>query len=707
MDLQQINSNEYYLPSQIQHILIMLGDIEFIKTNKKIEYANIPCSFDMETTSFYQSNQLDTKTAIMYEWTINLNGYTIIGRQWKELIETFDTISKYFSLDAHRVIIFFVHNLGYEFQFIRKRIEWSSVFSLDDREPVKALSNMGIEFRCSYILSGYSLENLAHQLVKYKCQKMAGDLDYSLLRNYLTPLTDKEINYCINDCMVVVCYIQELIERLGDITKIPLTKTGFVRRYCRNQCLYGNDKHDKNVDKYKKYRKLMNNLILDTETYMQLKRAFQGGFTHCSALYSGDIVHNVDSFDFTSSYPYVMVSEKFPMSRAERIHIKSNEEFKNNLMAYCCLFDLEIWDIEPIVYFENYISKSKCLDLKDYEENNGRIVKAKHLSITITEQDYFIIRKMYKWSKMRVTNFKRFKRDYLPRDLVFAILTLYKDKTELKDIAEKIVEYMNAKENVNACYGMMVTDICRDEIIYNANDEWYKQKPDFEDSIDSYNKSIKRFLYYPWGIWVTAYARRNLFTGILEFKEDYIYSDTDSIKVVNMSNHLDYIKRYNQMVLDKLEDAMKHQKIDINLTRPKNKKGEIKQLGIWDRETDKHIYTRFKSLGAKRYMVEQNCQIKITVSGLNKKVATPFLKKMYGDKVFEHFKEGLYIPPEYTGKMTHTYIDEERQGYLKDYLGNIAPYHELSCVHLENTDYTCSLTEAYVKFLLNVKLKEK
>ena len=98
---------------------------------------------------------------------------------------------------------------------------------------------------------------------------------------------------------------------------------------------------------------------------------------------------------------------------------------------------------------------------------------------------------------------------------------------------------------LNSCYGMAVTDIVRPEIIYT--DDWQDPLlPNLEKSIEDYNKSRSRFLFYPWGVWVTAYARRNLFTGICEFGSDYIYSDTDSIKVINISAHMDYINSYNK-----------------------------------------------------------------------------------------------------------------------------------------------------------------
>ena len=69
---------------------------------------------------------------------------------------------------------------------------------------------------------------------------------------------------------------------------------------------------------------------------------------------------------------------------------------------------------------------------------------------------------------------------YLPKNLILAILHLYKNKTELKGIAEKFIEYMAAKGDLNSVYGASVTDICRDEITYNENNEWGHEEPEYE-----------------------------------------------------------------------------------------------------------------------------------------------------------------------------------------------------------------------------------
>ena len=687
--------NGHISPDKIDEILLPLAGLKPITTSKRKQYYNIVCAFDIETTSF--SNQLDEKCAIMYCWQMAINGRVIFGRTWNEFIKVINRLTEFFNLYSGRRLIMYVHNLAFEFQFIRKRLEWESVFSIETRKPLYALTTGGIEFRDSYLLSGYSLAKLGDNLQKYKVKKLVGDLDYSKIRHSKTPMTEKEIAYCENDVLVVSAYIQEEIERAGNITRLPLTKTGYVRNYCRSKCFYGDDRHKTSTKTYQKYRELILNLHLTGDEYKQLKRAFQGGFTHAAARFSGKVEKNVDSIDFTSSYPYVLLSEQFPMSSGRIVEIHSKEEFQKYINLYCCLFDVEFTNLTPKFINENYISLSRCYQHEKAVVNNGRVVSAAKILTTITDVDYTVIEKTYNWDSMTIYNFRVYNRGYLPTNFVKSILKLYSDKTTLKGVEGKEVEYLVSKGMLNACYGMTVTDIVRDEIIYS--DEWDTEKADVESDIEHYNKSRNRFLFYPWGVWVTAYARRNLWDGILAFGDDYIYSDTDSIKCLNIEKHFDYINEYNNTVKRKLQIAANYHKIDFELFQPKTIKGIKKLIGVWDWETEKEKYTRFKTLGAKRYMIEQDGKINITVAGVNKKTAVPYLVKTYGNKIFDAFTNDLTIPKEYTGKMTHTYIDERRTGTITDYLGNKNTFDEYSGVHLENAEYSLSLSQAYIDFL--------
>lgn len=709
--IEDADNLKFFTPNQLGEFLEMVGsDFKLLKNNKKISYYNIPCAFDIETTSFYENGE---ERAIMYEWSLSINWVVMIGRTWEEFENIIEGLAEWADTDNDTRLIIYVHNLSYEFQFMRKHLNIEKVFALKERKVAQLITNEGIEFRCSYILSGYSLANLSNQLVKYKVSKKVGDLDYKLPRTPLTPLTEKELGYCINDVIVVTAYIQEIIERDGNITKIPLTKTGYVRNHCRNACLYGDKTHRKNTDKYHKYRKLMKSLTLEVEEYCMLKQAFMGGFTHASAPFSRGTFHNVGSFDETSAYPAVMLSEKFPMSKGKQLKIETEEQFKNCLINYCCLFEVIFEFIEEDFGYEHYIPVSKCQKLysqKDENgeewnvvEDNGRVVKAGYVRMTITEQDYFIIRRFYKWKVLKVGKFIAYEKEYLPTEFVKSILDLYIKKTELKDVKGKEVEYMQSKERVNSAYGMCVTDILRDEITYSL-DEWGKETPDIEDAISKYNKSKRRFLSYAWGVWVTAYARYNLMSCIVEFGEDYIYSDTDSVKGQNVEKHQWYIDRYNEYMITKLERAFDFHGIPRELIRPKNNKGEEKILGTWE---DEGIYTRFRTLGAKRYMTEKpnrlgELELSITVSGVNKKKAVPYLKEKYGDKVFENFDNNLYIPAEYTGNMLLTYIDFETSGILVDYLGKQYQYHELSSTHMRDREYSLSLSEKYIDYLMGI-----
>ena len=681
----------------------LLEEYPIIKNNKKIEYINIESAFDIEVSSFYEGEE---KRAIEYAWIFGIGGKCVIGRTWDEMIYLFNYMSEHLCLSNSRRLIVYVHNLAYEFQFFRHYFSWEKVFAIEERKPIYAITQIGIEFRCSYILSGYSLETVGKNLKKYPIEKKVGDLDYSLIRTPKTPLTEKEMGYILNDALVVMSYIKEEIERLGNITRIPLTKTGYVRQYCRKCCQY--------KKKWFNNRSLMKELIIKSpQEYNQLKRAFQGGFTHANHWYVNKVIDDVTSYDFTSSYPAVMMTEKYPMSSGTIVEIKNRETFDYYIKRYCCLFDVQFIDLKTRLDFEHPISTSKCMKLVNSIADNGRLVKCDSMITTITDVDFKIIEKFYSWKKMKVKNFRIYKRGYLPKDFIESIIKLYEDKTTLKGVKGMEVEYQHSKEQLNSTYGMTVTDICRDLIEYMT--EWNTSTPDLIESLEKYNASKKRFLFYPWGVWITAYARRNLFTGILEFKYDYIYSDTDSINCKNIDNHKAYFVKYNQYVEYKLHQMCNLYNIDFNRVAPLTIKGEKKLIGVWD--YDGH-YKRFKTLGAKRYMTEyDDGSLSLTVSGVNKKYAIPYLYFKYktNDNIFKNFDEGLLIPSTYTnehgetksgtGKNLHTYIDDYHSGTVTDYLGESYNYHEMSGVHMEPTSYELSFASEFIQYLKGVRTK--
>lgn len=689
-------NNQIYKPNEFCLVeQCIKQDLRKFKKDK-VYYYNIPSSFDIETTSFYEN---DEKVGLMYVWQFGICGYVFIGRYWDEFMSLLNEIKQSLDIDINNRMVIYVHNLSFEFQFMRKLFKWYEVFSIDSRKPIYATTIYGFEFRCSYLLSGYSLQKIGEHLLKYKCEKMIGDLDYNLKRHNETPLTKEELKYCFNDVMIIMCYIQEKIEKEGDITKIPYTKTGYVRNYCRNMCLYESKSHKQGGKKYKTYHSFIKSLSIEVDEYKQLKRAFMGGFTHSNAINTNKIIYNVKSFDFTSSYPYCMISEQYPMSKGKLIEV-DNMSFLKYLNLYCCIFDIKFINIKPKINFENYISYSKCFKCVNPVINNGRIVSADEIITTITNVDYEIIERCYSWEEIKIGKFRIYEKGYLPTNFILSIIKLYKDKTQLKGVEGKEIEYMQSKEMLNSCYGMCVTDIARDEFIYN-NDIWETIKPNDEklqSELSKYNDSKKRFLFYVWGIYVTAYARRNLFTGIFEFKNDYIYSDTDSIKVINYNRHMDYINKYNELTQKKLQKACDYHKIDITELQPKTIKGETKLLGIWDNDG---LYNIFKTLGAKRYMYKENNKIHVTIAGTNKTLGSEYMDTLKNP--FNEFTDGLIIPSEYTGKLTHTYVDETKEGVLIDYNGKALEYNVLSSIHMEKCEYNLSLTSQYIDYLSGVK----
>lgn len=719
----------------------------FVKSNKKeagedaIYYLNIPVAFDIETTSI--KTETGEKHAFMYHWQMCVNDVAVRGRTWPEFIEFLEWLKEHFGIDFNHRIVIYVHNLSYEFQFFRKLCSFWSVFSLDNRKPVKALTVDGIEFRCSYILSGMSLKKVGDELPdELKREKLDGrKYDYSKIRTWETPLEEYELKYCEMDVRVVAAYIRNKIAEDGNITGIQLTKTSYVRMDMKRATINQPDKTER-----MKYRRMIKKLTLEHDEYIIANRAFTGGFTHAAPMYIGIEVEEVDSFDFTSSYPTVLVqfSNLYPMSKGKHLYIGKDKKMKKKFerytgKGYVSIFNIKFEGLRSKDGVPDFIlSLSKCYADESFKTKypehaarvyNGRVESA-YLPIytTMTNVDFEQMKLFYDWDSFEVLDFWYYMGGHLPKEFVQTVLKYYAMKTMYKGKDPYLYKYY--KEMLNSLYGMLVTNILRD--LYEYTDEWQDvhklDESEQKTEIDKYNDSNSRFSSYLWGIFCTAYARKNLYSGILEFGYDpngtggdYLYTDTDSLKVKNIMAHMDYINNYNINIIKDLERTCNWYNIDPDMIRPADKDGTRHPLGVWDHETADAKYTRFKTLGAKRYLVEQIDKVKdedgyinyitrhkMTVAGLPK---TALQRIEFGRQqdAFDLFEltDGeecnLSVTPEEAEKKLIGYYDIPCEGIVQDHTGQWSTYREESYVYMEDEGFDFGFAPAFIDYIIGIR----
>ena len=609
------------------------------KRYKKYRFycTNVFVTFDIETTTTYSRNEKDgtpeNANAWMYHFQICIDNKVIFGRTWEEFIEFADRL-QYIGVDSEHVIVCYVHNLSYEFQFMRNFLHFTDVFARKKRKPLKALCAEGIEFRCSYILSNMSLEKFCENENNVIHCKNSGVYDYSKIRTLKTPMTEIEESYCYND----VRGLYECIEsRLKEDTllTIPLTSTGYVRRDYLNA-----------MQEDKKAMKMVQSINVSRETYRLLKEAFRGGDTHANAYWVNELLYNIDSWDITSSYPYAMMVEKYPMQTFKEINPANLLEWENK-EDFALLMHIKI--INPHYRGKTgmpYISFSKCTTISKPVLDNGRVLCAKSLEMTITDIDLKIIREVYKYDALLCSRLHVSKYDYLPEPIRKTLLNLFIQKTLLKGVEGKEYEYMKSKNRINGTYGMMVTDILQEEISYDG--EWGEKEVDIDEKIEKYNKNRKRFLAYQWGVWVTAYARYNLHRGREPLGRDAIYSDTDSNKCFN--SHKEFYKELNSEIIRKIESS--------HIPPVVEKNGKKIYMGVWDH--DAH-YTEYKTMGAKKYCYRdsEDGKIHVTVAGLSKKLGQAKMEELGS---VDDFEIGMIFDP--SGNMSAYYNDVEKPYYI-------------------------------------------
>lgn len=623
------------------------------------DYLADPMAFDIETTNLDKWQQ-----SVMYIWQMQITAeITVIGRYWAEFKRLLQILA---DNTGEALIVVYVHNLSFEFQFLKSVIPVDSVFATDARRILKFTSGR-FEFRCSYIHSNMSLKRFLLQM-GVKDQKL--EYDYDKVRYPWTELSPAELAYCINDVKGLREAIIEEMKRDGDdLYTIPLTSTGYVRREAK-EALAG-------------YSGYIHNMLPDLDVFLMLREAFRGGNTHANRYNSDRVIraapgYPINSYDISSSYPSVLLSELYPTK-----FIEADPDLLDLYIRYkkACLMELKLYGVrlkDPL-WPVPYLALAKVKQADNPVNDNGRIVQADAVQLVINEVDLSIIREEYDIDAMECTRLYVASKRRLPVRFRNLLLEMYRQKTELKGSGDDYM-YGKIKNKFNSFYGMTVQNPCRPEMIYQNGELVEDESKTAADLIEEYHR--RGWLPYQWGVWCTSYARRKLEDGIRIIDPDaFLYTDTDSIKYVG-----DY---------DAAFDELNKSYLDADLCA-RDMKGKLHYIGIYEKDNDKPI-DAFCTMGAKKYVYQDADGLHLTVSGVSKKAGAEELQTI------ENFREGFIFRK--AGGMEAVYNDRPPISRIR------IEDHDLeitSNVYLRPSTYTLSVSPEYrrlLNFLSNVDIK--
>ena len=690
------------------------------KKEKQVKYIDVLSAFDIETTAIKEIEQ-----SFMYVWQWAFQSLKtgdtvcIYGRTWEEWLECVYCIVAKINPDCRLVCL--DHNLSYEFHFMRGYIDFGfdDVFATDARDIVKCTALNRIEYRCTMRHSNTSLSVYTQQWhVEHK--KLSGDdYDYSKIRYPWTELTYDELLYAIHDVLGLIEAYRAEMDYWGDtLYTVPLTSTGYVRRICKKAWA--------TINFYDRLSWMTNLNVTDL-----LHEAFRGGDTHADRHrstpldYDSAVINLVQSWDRASSYPDVLVNCNYPLGDWYRfrngkdwIQAKEIEKYVHQygkaIVARVHFRGLRLKDPN---WEMPYIPKDKAGYFENPVTDNGRILSADFLSMTITDVDWTIIKEEYIWDDVRFSDayYCRYRR--LPEVFLDVVRGFFRDKTLLKGSPEgslEEIEYNLKKQLLNALYGMAAQWPIK-ESVYFLEDRQHnkieyvneidykirekemsenrvmteKEKNFFRNSYraDLLEKHNKRaFLPYCIGVWCTAWARLELHRSMWTVRDQggsVVYVDTDSNKFVG------------DVDMTALNNFYKERSLQ-NGAWADNKEGKRYYMGVYDYE-----YTaEFATMGAKKYCYRKvgDDKIHVTIAGVNKRKGAKELQEKGG---FAAFHSGTVFID--AGGVKGVYNDAAYGYYEAE---GRAVYIGPNVCLLPDT-YTLGLSDDYARLLDSIAIRGK
>ena len=606
-------------------------------------------------------------------WSISIRAFdmnlvTLYGGKPSDLVECVNRILSH--LQGQKTVMYW-HNMSYDWVFVQKFFirqygTPDKQLNIKSHYPLFINFKNGLIFKDSLILAQRKLEKWAEDL-KVEHMKAVGKWDYNKVRHQkdILKLTDEELDYIECDTLAGVECIQATMDALGKhIYSIPYTATGIPREQVQKLA-----KKNKGRDFFKRN-------VPSSDVQKILEMVFHGGYTHANRHILEIILKDelTKCFDFSSSYPYCLLAERFALGKFTAYGEPVTPDFiMMNNEKYGFIFKLIMRNVR---LKDDFISMpalqfSKCTHTVNAICDNGRILCGAYVELYLNSEDLFVIMEQYTFTHAVCDDVYYSRKSYLPRWFTDYVYECYAEKCKLK--GGDPVLYSIAKARANSLYGMTCQKPCKVTIEENYETGEYITLDDFDfdAEYEKYTKKFSSVLLYQIGVWVTSFAFRNLFE-LGKCCDNWYYSDTDSC--YGSGWHEDMIEAYNNKCIAKLK-ANGYDAVDVN--------GRKFYPGIAELDG---IYTEFVTVGAKRYACrdQKTGNIKITVAGVPKKNGAKCL-----ENDLRNFHKGFCFDGETTGKLQHTYFHEK--DIWIDENGN----ERADSVDLSPTTYILDTTETY------------
>lgn len=364
-----------------------------------------------------------------------------------------------------------------------------------------------------------------------------GEIDYTAPRPVDHVMTEEEADYISRDVQIDAAAIQIMHEE--GLSKMTI-----------GACALSD--YRSMVGSGRRFRKVYPLLTPDEDAF--IRKAYRGGWVYANPRYAGVELGEGISYDVNSLYPSVMAScdgELLPFGKPVPFTGKPNPD---------ALYQL--WVARLRCTFHVKHAHLPCIQLKgnmsflptEYIEDSGE-----EQTLTITSVDWDLICQQYDVEVTEWVGGYYFKSS---RTLFRGYVEKWIEEKNMATVEGNHGRRQIAKLMLNSLYGKFATQISarsRKPILDEHDTLRYVDlEPEDRDGV-----------YLPVGCFITAWARRKTVMTAQALGNRFIYSDTDSVKV-------------------------------LGTERPRMRVDDVR-LGWWK---DEGHFRRFKALRAKTYMAE-------------------------------------------------------------------------------------------------------